>query len=135
MQIAMKDIEVKLDHDDWECVVDTAGYGIGYWAAGSAPVDDEAETYTITAPADDFVTPHPHATGTYEANGEQYQSVALTKADLEQAIALLITGKDGNPLVNDEIRGWISSGDLGNYDATVCDCIVQVALFGQVVYG
>ena len=37
--------------------------------------------------------------------------------------------------VNREVRESIVSGDLGQFDAEVTDCIAQIAAFEEIVYG
>jgi len=108
-----------------EDMVDTAGYGIGYWVR-SAVVDDEAQTYTLRL----------HE----EENGKAVY--VLTWDDLRKAYAALVDLDQR--FVNREIHGYFLDSyrnrdadgiDGGYIDATAADVLVQVAAFGEVVFG
>lgn len=116
MQVTRKETTVEFTAEEWGDIVDTAGYGIGYWA-DTAEVDDELYTYTVHEnEVDDVFT--------------------VTKPDLERAWALIVNRK---VTLNDTIRGYFDAStnenDLGHIDATCADVLVQVAIFGEVVYG
>lgn len=61
------------------------------------------------------------------------RELVLTLNDLQSAIDKIIAGRDVQ--VNEEIRMWIASGDLGMIDPIAADCIAQVACFGKLVFG
>jgi len=52
--------------------------------------------------------------------------------------AALSSAQDGydKPLDNPEDNSWAATRELeGNFDATTADALVQIALFGKVIYG
>jgi hypothetical protein len=93
-------------------LIDTAGYGIGYWAA-SAEVDTEEETYLITE----------------QEGGEFDWPVRLHYADIWDAVVRV--AKDGN-LAAQEAVADLDDCDI---DSVVADIIIQTAIFGKVIYG
>lgn len=112
-------LKVKLDSDDFLSIVDTAGYAIGYWAeeAEVDDSDDSAPTYTVAC----------------EDGTEIYP---LDKGGLEQAIRFIV---EGRVTVADDIRNDVTSAikdnDLGYIDGYAADAIIQVACFGELIYG
>lgn len=114
MKIEFKDVEISLSPEDWEDVVDTAGYGIAYWVE-RAVVDSENLTYRIEW-----------------FDGDDLNSQIITLADIEKAWGKIVSG---HIQVNSDIRSYLSSGDLGDVDADAADVLIQVALFGEIIYG
>lgn len=104
--------ELELTDEDIEDIIDMASYGIGYWAV-EAVVDREAHTYTIIT-ADDEDTQH-----------------VVTDQDIRKATNAIA----GGGLTNEHIQGYLLAGDMGGVDSDVADCIIQVAIFGKIVYG
>jgi len=110
-------IEVDLTDEVIDGLVDTAGYGIGYWAV-YADVDTEAKTYTIR--------PDPPT-----VDGETIKrEYVLTWDRLRDAIVELWDA--------DKLPDWfvqeIRDDDICG-DATVGDLIVQQAAFSEVIFG
>lgn len=114
-EIISHDVEVSMSKQDFEDVVDIAGYGINYWVK-KAVVDTDNLTYTIQ----------------YEnPDDEGYLTATLTNNDLEKAWARIIT----EPICAQYIREYFLDGDVGDIDATAGDVLIQIALFGKIVYG
>jgi hypothetical protein len=114
MKIEMKEADVLLNQEDWECVIDMAGYGVGYWAHKCVPHDGDL-SYRVEW---------------YEGN--QLNSQIISLFALQKAWGKIIAGKIE---VNSDIRNDLSSGDVGDVDATAADVLIQVALFGEIIYG
>lgn len=104
-----------------ENIICDAGMMIGYWAT-EAIVDGTNQTYTITEE---------------EAHdGEGSRSFTLTYTDIVRAMMKLATGEVA---IRSDIREAINEAFI-NYeesdlDGEVADVIVQVACFGDVIYG
>lgn len=111
MQLESKQWNVTLDEDDFLDLVDTAGYGIGYWAFSGA-VDSKWNTYTVK----------------YFDDGER-KEVVISIWMIESAIEKILNGE---VQCGYDIRKYIREDDI---DAEVADVIIQVAAFGEVVYG
>jgi predicted DNA-binding protein with PD1-like motif len=91
--------------------------GIGYWAVRS--VHDKAnKTLTIT-------------------DGEDNKAVTITYDQIVTAISDLVNRKVSiSTHITDAITSDLASEDYGcHMDAECYDVIIQVALFGDVVYG
>jgi hypothetical protein len=91
--------------------------GIGYWASRSVN-DLTNRTLTITDDQDNKPT-------------------TITYDQIVNAISDLVNGRVSiSSSIRDAITSDLASGDYGCYmDATCYDVIIQVALFGDVVYG
>lgn len=111
-------MNVELTHDAIEEIIDGAGMSIGYWAIAGV-VDEEAQTYRVTDGEDD---------------GKSY---TIHYSEIARAIQSLV---DGDISIRDDIREAITL-DLLDWDdahrmgGEEYDVIIQVACFGEVVYG
>lgn len=100
-----------------EDTIDTAGYGIGYWAS-SAVIDNKAQTYTVTDA---------------EGDGETY---ALTYQNIFEAILKLSNGEaDIRKDIAHECAVALLDYEEASIDSETADCIIQVACFGELIYG
>jgi hypothetical protein len=119
---------LKLSDASLDCIIEMAGYGIGYWGV-SAVQDDDARTYTITE----------------NEEGENAVHV-LSYEKLEATFWML--ADSWQPLsVNSTIRSYffeaVSDGlaegkgdiDSGHMDSDAADVLMQFACFGKLVYG
>lgn len=119
MQITL---DFELTVDDFADIIDAAGYAIGYWA-------DEAE-YNEPYHADDS-----EATYTVSCE-ERTQIYTLTKQDIEKAMALITEDKVSiSPSIRSDVMSAIKENDYGYIDGYASDAIIQVACFGEIVYG
>lgn len=109
--------------------MDAAGYGIGYWA-WKATLDEDAKTYTVWPHEDPFDD---------ENNGKPY---VATYKQLSDAYYKLIA--IDQEFVNREIHNYFLDSyrdrdadgiEGGHIDATAAAVWVQVALFGEVIFG
>ena len=120
--------QTKPDRADFlSCVVITAVEGgVNYWAA--------IKDYQWSKGEDDNFTSASAKVRDVENNGGEWHEV--THETVEAGIAKIRTG---DVRLNKEILSWILTGDATNdatdIDATAADCIIQVALFDEVVYG
>lgn len=99
---------ITVTEENFDDIMDTAGYGIAYWADGL-----EKTRY-----------------GWSVHDYEEDEWMDLPRESLLNGIAIYLNWNnqpyeitDGNLL------------DMGMIDAEVADCIVQFALFGDVIYG
>lgn len=97
--------------------------GINYWA--------EIKDYQWREDDNGRMT-----TASASVRAERGEWRELTPETIEAGIAKL---KTGEVEINKTVLSWIVTGDALNdatdIDATAADCIVQVALFGELVYG
>lgn len=115
MKFKIEKVTVELTDQEFLDVVDTAGYGITYWAVAPCVVDDEKVTYTVQFEDLD--------------NPESLRRVTIDKSDIERAWAAMITERP--TAYTDQFL----DGDVGEVDAAGADCLIQWALWGKVVYG
>lgn len=109
-------------------IMTTAAYGgITYWATEPTPENFAA------APEGTHVI--------READSEDVTPFYLTPAKIKEAVVEVAEGKHTNTTIRDYVRAafanWTAEGgiDCGDIDADAADCIVQVACFGELVYG
>lgn len=138
MKLQITAVTVKLEDDEFDSIIDTAGYGIAYWVPVAEVTDD---SYIVHVEADELQgdLTHLNILDTYDrphdwpvSGSTQYTRVELTKRDFERAIRRVITGDFP---ISQQIRAWVTEGDLGMYDSTVCDVLVQACLFKELVFG
>ena len=102
-----------------DVVIDQAGYGIGYWAK-SAVIDLEEQTYTIT-----------------EYNDDPDVSTVLSFEQIANALVQLAYQSLRHLHIREELvalaQGQHYAG--GSMDADDADSIIQLAAFGEVIYG
>lgn len=76
-----------------------------------------------------------------EDDSEDATAFYLTSDKIRQAIVEIAEGQHTNDTIRDYVRSafdnWTAEDgiDCGDIDADAADCIVQVACFGEVVYG
>jgi len=103
-----------LSQPDFDSIVDTAGYAIGYWAS-SAVVDDTG-SYSVT-------------------DSDDRKTYVVTRATVEQAVLDLHLKSPLNKYFQRAIELLVVEGDASDVDADVADVLIQQACFGSVVYG
>ncbi len=103
-----------LSQSDFDSIVDTAGYAIGYWAS-SAVVDDTG-SYSVT-------------------DSDDRKTYVVTRATVEQAALDLHLKSPLNKYLQRAIELLVVKGDASDVDADVADVLIQQACFGSVVYG
>jgi hypothetical protein len=104
-------------------LVEDAGMIIGYWA-NTAVHDEESQTYWVRVRDDEWDDSMP-------------KSKTITYNDLYLAVEKLAKGVVG---VNSSTKAVCQQiicdpADDIDYDADDADCIVQVAMFGQIIFG
>ena len=104
-------------------IIDTAGYSIAYWA--TSLINDEASnSYLIEFDGDDFEEESPLATGrafiTYAQVAKATEQVAKNEAKIGDWLVL-------------QANQWLNGEPT--LDGDLADVIIQVATFGELVYG
>jgi len=118
-------IDVELTDDDFETIIDMAGYGIDGWSRW-AEHDDEKHTYTVHFWEDpDVESPMKSVTLSYRQIGE-----ALVKLASNPGRYNVGTGS----VLGEYLLGWLRSQDAADIDSDVADAVIQVAIFNTVQY-
>ncbi len=104
-----------------ECLIDEAGYFIDYWAV-KGHHDTQALTYKVTLDED-------------AADHLGKRQVTITYAEIDQAIRKLAQGGIVRPDLTQAAQVYITEPGDADLDAAFADCAVQVAIFGDVVFG
>lgn len=107
---------------------------INYWCNNlpDGPIIHDYEYQDESAPA--YLQFEP---GVREYSGQECPALRITRAELEAAV-LAILFPQGPHVVNSRVRGQIGAGfDSESFDgdADCADAIVQVALFGRLIFG
>lgn len=101
-----------------ENLIEMAGFGIGYWAT-DAEWDSDAQTYTIFEDDEDN-NPIRHV---------------LSYKNIEEAAEKIINGFSNLPNGGWAANAVYSAWSADDVDAEAADIIIQVACFGEVIYG
>lgn len=102
---------------DIETLVEMAGYGIKYWAV------DAEDTGTS------FIVWYEDVEGdpsTIQKRTATYEELAHKLADF---------AANGHGYVSEYARAYFRDMDAGEIDGELADVIVQLAIFGEVIYG
>ncbi len=105
-----------------ECLIDDAGYIIGEWAK-TAEIDNTAKTYRIVI-RDEY------------ADDVSIDEMTLTYDNIKTAIRLVADGKIAlNEYHTQFCKDFVADPDSADYDAETADCLIQIAIFGDVIFG
>lgn len=105
-------MEIEVTQDDIDCIIEMAGYGIGYWVDEAIVKED---CYKIHE--DEFDRWH-----------------ELSNEDILRGVKLYI--ENGNTPYN--ILTFVDDEtvlETGMIDSDVADMIIQYACFGEIIYG
>lgn len=125
MEIEFRDVGVTLSDDDFECIVDIAGYGIHYWCPKAIVGDDTYEVFYYVD-ADGEIADYDNG------DGVTLTSKVLTKQDVADGIARIISDPE---MQNWSVARSLSTGDVGEVDSTVADQLIQMCLWGKGIFG
>lgn len=101
-------------------LVDSAGYGITW--ADQGRLDEDAQTYTLDLDED----------ASLEAGKSQ---VTVTFQDIKTALAKLAQGGMTHQVIAQACQVALDSPGDADIDSETADCVIQVAVFGEVVFG
>jgi hypothetical protein len=117
------EVETKVSMEDlWTAIWGSEGTGITYWASKIRNLDDSG----ISLWTKPDWEPNPQDFKLYDFQGEEWHTITL--ADLEAGYKLAL---------NQGLThcGKCAVADLEDSDACTGDIIIQLAIFGDVVYG
>ena len=115
--------DVIVTNEDLDDILDTAGYGIGYWATCMDVTEDITKGGTVIVTLDEPIE---------DGGATEYK---MRKEDLLKGIRLYLQdpNKPYDILWFNE-KTCKTELDTGNADAVVCDMIIQYALFDEIVF-
>lgn len=111
-----KELQAELVSD----LIDAAGYGIN-WAV-EATQDDAAQTYTLTLDED-------------AAEEAGKSEVVVTYAQIRTAIRKIAKGGVLNQDLTNSAKDFVFHPDEADLDSDFADAAIQIAVFGEVVFG
>lgn len=115
-------VTFKVETDTIENVIDQAGYIIGYWASEGA-YDRIGKTYTVWE------------TEAHDTD-ETDRKFVLTYHDIVRALIKVANRQvKVNRSISDACADLLYGGEGDLFDADCADVIIQVACFGEIVYG
>ena len=127
MTVMSVEISVEVSDEEITDMIDTAGYGIGYWCERGV-VDENKRQY--------MVTPN------VEARQDQTMAndFVINFDDIVRVLVEVATGKHDVGYPREYAQAWLaekikSGEDSGNLDSTIMDCVIQLCAFGEVVFG
>lgn len=117
-----------ISQESFECIVDTIGYSIGYWAS-SADWDDDRRSVRIIENDEGESAVH---ILTYEKIHDTFWKIVNPTTPLQMSRVI------HNYFVQSVLDGATEGkGDIdaGHIDGDAADVLVQIAVFGKIVYG
>jgi hypothetical protein len=117
----------EIPDEDVETVIEMAGYGMVGWALRGEN-DSEKRTYTVTL----------DPTAAEEADKPleftlTYDQIAQTLADV--AFKKPLDGLSDSAAVRDYAVDYFAELDAGEIDADLGDVVIQLAAFGELIFG
>ena len=114
-------IKFNLTEEDFQGIIEMAGYGIAYWARS---LEQTSRGYVVV---DSMKT---------KVDGEYIRiKKTLTRASLERAVVGLFTERKLNNYYMSAIDRLVFQGDSSDVGSDIADAIIQQACFGSVIYG
>lgn len=113
---------VDVSDSDVEDMLDSAGYGIGYWCERGV-IDRDKRTYTVT--------PDEEARF-YE---EYRKDFVIGFDDIVRTLLEIAVGKHKVGYPREYAQKWLVDKDGGHLDSDIMDVTIQIACFGEVVFG
>lgn len=122
VQISM---DLQMPVEDIECLIEMAGFGIGYWAS-KAVVDSRAQTYTVTE-------------SDSHDEGKPVKKT-LAYSDIARIVLEVGAGKHEVGFPREYAQQYLTSlqagdPDAGIFDSDIGDVVIQIAMFDEIVYG
>ena len=119
----------KVTDEDIEDILDTAGYGMNYWAY-EAHVDSEARTYTVRTDPD-LIDDEEPVTVTFDKLLETAFRIAGGQYEMNDSIRECFIDWHEALMLDDEDSQYAG----GFIDADAGDVLVQIAINDEIVYG
>ena len=123
MATATATITFDLSQEDFDGIIEMAGYGVGYWASDMESTHEEKGEQVIDCIGCHF---------TDSGDGKKY---FITREMMEQAVLDLHVKSPLNDYYQRAISLLVISGDSSDLGSDIADALVQQACFGKVVYG
>ena len=105
--------EYALSREDYNGIIEMAGYGISYWA-----------TYMCS-----------EEEGCHFTDGDTGKEFFIKPEDVEKALVELFLHGKLNDYYQSAIRTLVVRGCPGDVGSDIADAIIQQACFGKVIYG
>lgn len=120
-------VSVEVSDEEITDMIDTAGYGIGYWCE-HAVVDTNTRQYRVTP--DEEARQDERFAGTFIINFD----------DVVKVLVEFATGQHELGYPREYAQSWLADkvkhGDgAGNLDSEIMDCVIQQCAFGEIVFG
>jgi hypothetical protein len=122
-------VDVNVDVSDEEILdmIDTAGYGIGYWCL-TGSIDTNKRQYTVTP--DEEARQDPAFAKDFIINFD----------DIVKVLVEFATGQHELGYPREYAQAWLADkvkhGDgAGHLDSEIMDCVIQQCAFGDIVFG
>ena len=111
-------IKWTLSRDDYDGIIDMAGYGIKYWASYMCSEENGC-----------------HFTDPEHGDERESKDFFITPKDVERAVAELFTKRPLNKYYMDAIDHLVFHNEASDVGSDIADAIIQQACFGEVIYG
>ncbi len=118
------EIKTEVSVEEISSLIDTAGYGMNYWAEFGM-YSEEKQTYEVRLDQD-----------AQDGVGWESDTKVITYQEIADAIQKLISGQVGiRPDIRQSLVEEFINKDGGQMDSEGAEVVIQVALFGDVIFG
>ena len=105
-------LKFNLTQEDFEDIINAAGYSIGYWAT------------------EGFITGE-----TYNLIDAEFETFEITKDQVELAMANVVNGEyDVSKTIQESVTNAITQNEFGEIDGDCADVLIQLCCFDEIVY-
>lgn len=118
---------VRVDYDDFESIV--VGFcegGSNYWLVNAD--FEESEVKPKGMPVSEFMAKQLWDANVVKLTTDEDEVHELTLEKMQKGIKMFLSNNRANCIYDGKV-------DAGNIDSGDSDCILQYALFGEVIYG
>ena len=128
-------VQIELKPDDINDILCTAFEGgVDYWCSGFVGMGGNLDQLPENQIEIEYEYEHVGYGGKLQVKDDE-KTYLLTQENFQSGLQKWIDKNPNSVEIHHDYRNKYTTLDIGNIDAGDADCIVQYALFGELVYG
>jgi len=120
-------LTLNLSMEAFSSIIETAGYGVGYWASAMRSVKSDVQWEGLPG--------HFYDKACHFTEDETGNQFLVTPEMLAKAAVDLASNGKLNHYYTSAIQDLVCTGETSMVGSDIADALVQQACFGEVVYG